>query len=244
MGGFFFTILNQPIFNLLIFLYDVIPGEDIGFAIIALTILIKVVLWPLTRTSLKSQKALQALQPELERIKQTHKDDKEALAKEMMELYQKEKVNPLSSCLPILIQLPILFALYKVLLDGFGPEHFDALYTFVGNPGEINTHFLGFVDLSARNYVLAILAGIFQFFQTRMLLHRKAPKEAGPGAKDENMMAAMNKSMLYFMPILTTVIGVTLPGGLTLYWVTVNIVSIIQQWMVFRGKTEQVKTEA
>lgn len=237
--GIFFTLLTQPLFNVLIVLYNVIPVADIGFAIIALTILIKLVLWPLTRTSLKSQKALQQLQPKLEALKQEHKDDKEALAKAMMELYQTEKVNPLSSCLPILIQLPILFALYHVLLKGFGPEQLAHLYEFVANPGEINTIFLGLTDLSERNYVLALLAGIFQFFQTRMLLHKRAPKGAGSGAKDENMMAAMNKSMMYFMPIITIVIGASLPGGLTLYWVTINLISIVQQWTVFKEKKQR-----
>ncbi len=101
--GLFHTLLYQPIFNLLVFLYNVIPGGDIGFAIIALTILIKVALWPLMHSSLKSQKALQEIQPKIEELKEKHKDDREALAKEMMELYQNEKVNPLSSCLPILV---------------------------------------------------------------------------------------------------------------------------------------------
>ena len=235
MGEIFHTFLYQPIFNLLIFLYEILPGADIGFAIIALTILIKLVLWPFMSKSLKSQKALQELQPKIEELKEKHADDREALAKAMMELYQVEKVNPLSSCLPVIVQLPILIALYRVLLNGFGPETLEALYTFIDYPGIINYTFLGVLDLSTPSLYLAVLAGYFQFMQTRMLISRRPPKQVrgSKGAKDESMMASMNKSMMVFMPVITVVIGASLPAGLTLYWVTVNIVSILQQQFVF-----------
>lgn len=237
----FNIILYDPLFNLLIGLYGILPFADIGFAIIALTILIKVVLWPLTRVSLKSQKALQDLQPKINEIKKKHKGNKEQLAKEMMELYTKEKVNPLSSCLPTIVQLPILFALYRVLINGLRPESLSSLYAFVPNPGDINVIFIGLVDLSEASIPLAILAGILQFFQTRMMISRRPPKNLRDkeGAKDENMMASMNKSMMTFMPIITVVIGSTLPGGLTLYWVALNAISIIQQLIVFRKKKEK-----
>lgn len=238
----FQTLLVQPMFNLLVFLYDVLPGSDMGFAIIVLTIIIKLILWPFMNSSLKSQKALQELQPKVEELKEKHKDNKEALAKAMMELYQTEKVNPLSSCLPLLVQFPILIALYRVLLQGFDPSALGQLYAFVPNPGEINKFFLGFLDLSAASVWLAVIAGVFQFFQTRMLMTKRPPKavQGTPGAKDETMMAAMNKSMMYFMPVVTVLIGASLPGGLTLYWVTITIVSIIQQVVVFRTKEKKV----
>ncbi len=243
MGDIFHTYLSQPLFNLLVYLYNVIPGSDIGFAIIVLTILIKAVLWPFMHQSLKSQKAMQVIQPKIEELKKKHADNKEALAKDLMELYQEEKVNPLSSCLPLLIQLPVLIALYRVLLTGFDPETLNQLYSFVANPGSINSLFLGFIDLSKSNIYLALVAGFFQFLQTRMLISRKPPKQVQgkKGAADENMMATMNKSMMYFMPIITVVIGATLPGGLTLYWVAVNIVSIIQQKIAF-SDVEKEKT--
>ncbi len=234
----FHEALYRPLFNLLIWLYNVIPGADIGFAIIALTVIVKLILWPLTNASLKSQKALQDLQPKLDALKEEHKGDKDKLAKAMMELYTKEKVNPLSSCLPILVQIPILIALYRVLSDGLHVESLSALYPFVANPGSINEMFLGIVNLAERSIPLAVLAGIFQFWQTKMLLARRPPKQVAgkPGAKDEEMLASMNQSMMYFMPVMTVVIGASLPGGLTLYWVAINVVSIIQQYMVFKKK--------
>jgi YidC/Oxa1 family membrane protein insertase len=237
----FHEILYRPLFNLLIWLYDVIPGADIGFAIIVLTVVIKLVLWPLTNASLKSQKALQDLQPKLDELKAEFKDDKEKLAKAMMELYAKEKVNPLSSCLPILVQIPVLIALYQVLADGLRPESLSALYAFVRNPGTVDAMFVGFVNLAERSIPLAVLAGILQYFQTKMLIARRPPRQVrgSEGAKDEEMLTAMNNSMMYFMPVMTVVLGATLPAGLTLYWVTINVVSIVQQFLVFRHKTNK-----
>ncbi|NQV90610.1 membrane protein insertase YidC [Candidatus Uhrbacteria bacterium] len=244
MGDLFHNALYVPIFNLLVFFYNIFGGVDIGFAIIALTIVIKLILWPFMSKSLKSQKALQELQPKIEELKVTHADDKEGLAKAMMELYQAEKVNPLASCLPLLIQLPILIALYQVLLAGFGSETLGELYGFIPNPGEINHIFFGVIDLSVPSLYLAVLAGYFQFMQTRMLMHRRPPAQVKgkKGSKDETMLASMNKSMLMFMPAITVVIGATLPAGLTLYWVTVNIVSILQQQFVF-SKITPAKAE-
>lgn len=245
MGEFFHTILYVPIFNLLVFFYEFLPGADIGFAIIALTILIKLLLWPFMNQSLKSQKALQELQPKIEELKVKHADNREALAKAMMELYQTEKVNPLSSCLPLLIQLPILIALYQVLLAGFGVETLGELYSFIPHPGAIDHIFLGVIDLSKASLYFAILAGYFQFMQTRMLITRRPPKQVTgkKGAIDEDMLASMNKSMMMFMPAITVIIGATLPAGLTLYWVTINIISILQQQFVFSkiGRTKAVE---
>ncbi len=239
MGGIFHTVLVQPIFNLLVFLYDIIPGGDMGFAIIVLTVIIKLILWPFMNSSLKSQKSLQEIQPKIEELKSKHKDDKEGLAKAMMTLYQQEKVNPFSSCLPLLIQFPILIALYRVLLQGFDPSALSQLYAFVPNPGTINNLFLGFLDLAVPSLWLAVIAGVFQFFQTRMLVSKRPPKQVAdkPAAKDETMLASMNKSMLYMMPVVTVFIGATLPGGLALYWVTITVVSIIQQAVVFKKKS-------
>lgn len=238
--GIFFTALYQPLFNLLIWLHNVIPGADFGFAIIGLTVLVKLALWPLSHAALKSQKRLQDIQPKLEELKKKHADDKEALAKSMMELYQGEKVNPLSSCLPLLIQLPILLALFRVLRDGTISD-FSALYPSIAEPAVINNVFLGIFDLAEKSIILALIAGGFQFIQTKMLMARRAPKDLRDkkGAKDEDMMAAMNKSMMYFMPLVTVVIGASFPAGLTVYWVSNNIITIVQQFVAFRKKKEQ-----
>jgi YidC/Oxa1 family membrane protein insertase len=189
---------------------------------------------------MKSQKALQELQPKLDALKVQYKDNKEQLAQEMMKLYKEQKVNPMSSCLPILIQLPIIIALYQVLRSGLNAEHFEFLYAFVVSPGEFNTLFLGFMDLTAVQPILAVLAAGAQFLQTRMLT-RKQPPAAVKGEKDaddESMMAMVNKNMSYTMPLVTLVIGLSLSGGLTLYWLTTTVVTVVQQWFVYRQPSE------
>src|SRR3989338_4726116 len=155
----FNTILYQPLLNLLVFFYNVIPGSDMGVAIILLTVVIKLILYPLSAQSIKGQKALQQLQPKIEEMKKKYKDDRERQAKELMQLYKNEHVNPLSSCLPLLIQLPILIAVYQVFITGLKNGSLDLLYPFIKNPGQLNAVAFGFLDLSQPNIVLALMAG-------------------------------------------------------------------------------------
>lgn len=237
----FTTILLQPILNLLVWLYNVLPGHDIGFAIIVVTFIVKLILYPLTQTQLKQQRALQELQPKIEEIRTRLATDKEAQARELMALYSKEKVNPAASCLPLIIQLPVFIALYRALSIGLGSATFDnLLYSFVDHPQFINTKFLGILDLTHPSYVLAILAAVVQFLQTRQMLKPPAgavtppPAEVAdkPAARDEGMAAMMNKQMTYMMPVLTAIIGFSLPGGLSLYWLTMSLLTVLQQeWL-------------
>jgi len=249
IGNLFNAIFFQPILNLLVWLYVTIPGQDIGIAIILLTLVIKLILYPLTQLQIKQQRAMQELQPKIEEIRQRLKDDKEKQAAELMELYKKDKVNPAASCLPLLIQLPVFIALFSALKTGLQSHGLNMLYPFVPNPQTINAMFLGIFDLTKPNYVLAILAGLVQFYQTRQILKPPAatvkappPEVAGTeGAKDESMTAIMNKQMTYMMPIMTVVIGFSLPGGLTLYWLTMSVLTVLQQWLVLRRMPPKVE---
>ena len=160
----------------------------------------------------------------------------------MMALYKEHKVNPFSSCLPLLIQLPFLIAVFRVFRVGFSDSTLSLIYPFIANPGHINQQAFGFIDLSTRNIPLAVLAGAAQFWQTKMMMTKKAPANTD-GAKDENMMAMMNKQMMYMMPALTVFIGITLPGGLTFYWFLTTLFTVFQQHYLFNKKenTEVVK---
>ncbi|MEK7159608.1 MAG: YidC/Oxa1 family membrane protein insertase [Patescibacteria group bacterium] len=209
------------------------PGHDIGLAIIALTIIVKLVLLPFSLQSVKSQKALQELQPKIEELKLKYADSKEKLAQETMKLYKEQKVNPLSSCLPLLIQFPFLIAVYQAFRVGLTTDNFSLLYTFVANPGQINHLAFGFLDMAKPNIVLAILSGLAQYVQTQMMTTKKQPMKKD-GAKDESMLANMNKSMLYFMPIMTIIIGMQLPAGLTFYWFLTTVLTSVQQFFMFK----------
>lgn len=227
--NWFTVVFEQPFYNLLVWLYDVIPGADIGIAIIIITILVKGVLFPLTFKSMKSQKAMQDIQPKINAIREKYKDDKEKQAQELMSVYKDNNVNPFASCLPLLIQLPIFIALFRVLRAGLGEINTDMLYSFVANPGTIDPMFLGFINLAEISIPLAILAAIAQYFQAKRTITQRPPSEVKgqAGSLDENMMASMNKMMLYFLPAMSLVIGVTsLPGGVMLYWCVTTALTV------------------
>jgi YidC/Oxa1 family membrane protein insertase len=238
MGEIYNAIFYKPIFNLLIFIFNVIPGHDIGAAIILLTVVIKAILWPVTASTMRSQKALSRIQPKMEELKKQYANDKEGLAKATMELYSKEKVSPFSACLPTLIQLPVFIALYQSLSHGLKSSGFENLYPFITNPGMIQPRLFGLLDLSVPNIAMALLAGVSQFFQAKMMVTSQQPKKV-PGAQDEAMLATMNKQMVYMMPVLTVVIAWKLPGGLALYWLVMNLLTVVQQYYFFRKNGKQ-----
>jgi YidC/Oxa1 family membrane protein insertase len=228
----FQTLFFQPILNLLVFLYNIVPGNDLGIAIILMTIVIKLILWPLSKKSIQSQKALQELQPQINEIKKKYKDKKEEMGREIMNLYKNNKVNPFSSCLPLLVQLPFLFAVFKVFRDGFANGSLDLVYPFITRPEVINTMTIGSFDLAERSIALALLAGAAQFWQGKML-STKRPVVKTEGSKDEDFAAIMNKQMIVMMPILTVFISLSFPAGLALYWLTTTILTGVQQLIVF-----------
>lgn len=228
----------RPLLNGLVFLYNVVPPHDFGIAIISLTLLIRLVLYPLTKKTIESQKAIAAIQPHLAEIKEKHKGDKEKEVKETMELYKKHKVNPMSGCLPILIQLPVLIALFRVFQKVLDPQALNGLYFFVGNPGAVNPMFLGLIDLSKRNIVFAALAGLAQYWQSKLTVQFGAsPNNSAPPAFGKEMAKAMNLQMLYFMPVLTFVMSLSFPAGLSLYWAVTTLFSVLQQYLIMRKLT-------
>ncbi|MCX6795540.1 MAG: YidC/Oxa1 family membrane protein insertase [Candidatus Falkowbacteria bacterium] len=237
MANLFQEIFYRPILNLLVFLYNTIPGHDLGIAIILLTVVIKLILHPFSLQSLKSQKALQELQPKINELKEKYKDDKPGLSKATMEMYKENKVNPFSSCLPLLIQLPFLIAVYRVFRDGLA-SRLELVYPFIYKPETIHVLSFGFLDLSKPNIVLAVLAGAAQFWQAKTMMAKTPKIEKKEPGKEPDISAMMNKQMLYLMPALTIFIGISLPGGLTLYWFVLTLLTALQQWLMFRKKKE------
>lgn len=226
----FNTILYQPLLNILILLYEYLPGHDFGLAVIVLTILIKILFYPLGVKAIKSQKALSSLQPKIKEIQEKYKDNKEQQTREIMGLYKKEKINPFSGCLPLLIQLPVLIALYRVFWHGLQPEQMTLLYSFVPLPGIIDSTFFGIIDLANPNIVIAFLAGIFQFIQVKMT----TPKPKESKKQDSSFAGQMQKQMLYFMPAFMVLILFRLPSAIGLYWLTTTLFTIIQQYVILK----------
>lgn len=233
MTEFFQTLFYVPILNLIVFLHNMIPGHDLGVTIIVFTIVIKLILLPLSKKSIKSQKALQDLQPKIDELKKKYANNKEEMGRKMMDLYKENKVNPFSSCLPLLVQFPFLIAIFQVFRNGFDKINQEQLYSFIASPATHNALSFGFLDLAKPSIPLAVLAGLAQFWQSKMLMSKRPPVKS-EGAKDEDMMAIMNKQMLYLMPAMTVFIGISFSGGLTLYWLATTLLTVLQQFYLFK----------
>ncbi len=230
IGEIFNTVLVHPLLNILVYAYNYIP--DIGIVIILVTILVRLVLFPSFHKSLKHQKALTDLQPKMNEIKEKYKDDKERQAKAIMELYSVHKINPLSSCVPLLIQLPILIALYQVFIQSLNGQSLQGIYDFVPRPEHINPLFLNFLDLSKHNIVTAIIAGALQYLQGRISMPKSA--SADPTAQ------VMQIQTLYVFPLLTVFLGARiLPAGLTLYWIVNTLFGIGQHYYILRKEAKE-----
>jgi YidC/Oxa1 family membrane protein insertase len=230
-------ILYQPLFNILILFYQYLPGKDFGVAVILLTVLIRLILYPLMAKSIKSQKILAEIQPKIREIQQRFKDDKQGQAKEIMALYKREKINPFGGFLPLLIQLPILIALYQVFWKGLRPEALNNLYSFVSNPGAIDPTFLGILNLAEPSIILAVLAGICQFFQTKTMAPSSLLPMGQSSKKGDSMgqfSNMMQKQMLYVFPLFTVFILFKLPSAIGIYWVVTSLFSIGQQYIIMK----------
>ena len=220
--GFFGTIL-APVENLLQFvleslhsLTDLAGVGSYGLAIILLTVIIKMLLYPLTVKQVKSMKAMQELSPKMKKIQEKYKDNPQVMQQKVGALYKEAGVNPLAGCLPLVIQMPILMGMYY------------ALYNF-SYPSPEAAQFLWLPSMSEADplYILPVLSAFTTFLQQKMTTTE---------------MNQQMKIMMTVMPIFIGWISLTFPSGLVLYWVTMNVVQIAQQWWMYRG--EDTKKEA
>lgn len=229
------TLLYVPFVNLLVWIINVTPGHSLAVGITLLTLLIRFALLIPNRNALESQKKLQALQPEIDRLREEYKDDQAEQGKAMMELYQKNHINPLGSCLPLLIQLPIFIILYNILRAGLTDQTLSVLYPFIAKPAFINNSLFGInLTIPDRTLILPILAGGLQFIQTlaTMAAGRKKGQPAMPG-----------QTMFLLFPVMTFIIARQVNAGAALYWVVTTIFGIVQQIAVNRGKTDLIHTK-
>lgn len=232
--GFLVTIYNtvvyEPLFNALILLYQYIPGKDFGIAIIVFTLLVRLALYRVSAQGIVAQKKMAALQPKIKELQKKFKDKKQEQSKAIFELYRQEKINPFAGLLPLLMQLPIFIALFQLFGRGFGPEQMQALYFFVPNPGLIDLSLFGLLDLSERAFAVAVLAGIFQFIQSKQMISPKKKAKSEKGRPDFSSM--MQTQMVYFFPFFTVLIVSQLPSAFGIYWIFTSLFSIGQYWYI------------
>jgi YidC/Oxa1 family membrane protein insertase len=241
MINFFKITLFVPLYNLLILITSILPGADLGLAIIILTILVKIVIFPLYKTSVMTQIKMKAVEPKIKEIKEKYKTNVTEQSRLLMELYKQEKINPLSSFIVLFIQIPIIISLFYVFKGSFVIQK-DLIYSFVAIPQHINTVFLGLINLTAgHNYVLAFLTGVTQYLQVQLSLPKRAKNETkskGPSL-GEDLAKSMDLQMRYVMPVLTAFIAFTLPAAISLYWVTSNVFSSIYEVVVIKKIKER-----
>ncbi|MDP3981974.1 MAG: YidC/Oxa1 family membrane protein insertase [bacterium] len=226
----FTTFLYEPLFNGLVILYHLVPGHEFGIAIILLTLLLRFALYPLSAKAIIAQRRLAALQPQVKELQEKYKENKEQQAKEILDLYKKEKVNPFAGLGPLFLQLPILIALYRVFWNGLGTDELALyLYSFIPHPGVIDPSFFGILMLDEKSWGIAIAAGLFQFIQTKHAMQMNTTVKSS-----SDMAQAMQKQMTAIFPAVTVAIVSQLPSAIGVYWVTTSIFSLWQQWHLQR----------
>ncbi len=238
IGHLFHVALYVPIYNLLISLVGIIPHGDVGLAVIAVTLIVNFIILPLSLGAVRTQKAVKLMAPELEEIKARLKDDKEGQAKETFALYKKYGVNPFASILTLLIQLPILLALYWVFRSHtLLSVDTSMLYSFVHVPAAISPLFLGIFSVTGHSITLAALAGIAQFAQALYAVPVPAAEKNGGMQADMNRMLALQ--MRYIFPFLMAAVGYT-SGAIALYLITRTAVLMLQELFMRNTKLKAV----
>ena len=220
--------LYEPLLNALAFLVSVIPGGDVGLAVILLTLIVKIILLPLSQRSIESQAKMNRLAPELNAIKKSGAS-KEEQARLTFELYKKYKTNPFSGCLLLIIQIPIIFALYYVFLKGINFEN-GILYSFIHVPQDTNMLFLGLIDITKKSLILAVAAGLSQYLQAHFMPKSVPPSAAG--SFQESFSKSLNMQMKYIFPVIVAFIAYSISGAVALYWITSNLFMVGQQLYV------------
>ena len=231
----FHIIFYQPIYNLLVGLAAVIPTNDVGLSIIIVTIVIRLITLPLMHKSVKSQRRMKEIEPQIEAIRAKHKGNSQEQGTQIMALYKEHGINPFSGFGALLIQIPIIYALFWVV------RHLTIvpaeLYSFTPVPTTLNLIFLGFLDITKASIVIAILAGIAQFFQAKLAIPKvdksKAATEA-PASFSGSFAKSMQTQTVYFLPIMIIFIGMTLPAAVSLYWVVNSAVGVAHELYVKR----------
>ncbi len=241
MSFIWHTFFFDPVYNALVFFIDVIPGGDVGLAIIATVVVVKLSLLPLSIKAAKTQKILREIEPKLKELKEKFKDKREEQAKAMMAIYAEAGMNPFASILLFFIQIPIVIALYLAVSKGGGiplPDiNTELLYSFIPNPSLASMDFIGLVDINGKSILLALLAGVTQFFQIRLAMPPLPPRDpkATPDLKDD-FMRNMQLQMRYVMPVMIFFAAYFISAAIALYFFVSNVVGILQELYVKRHR--------
>jgi YidC/Oxa1 family membrane protein insertase len=228
------TLIYNPLYNGLILLAHTFPFFDAGVLIILFTVIVKFLLYPLSKKAVRTQALMKQVEPELRAVKEKYKDDKQKQATETMRIYKEKNVNPFSSILLLFIQIPILFAIYKIFYStGFSSINTDILYSFVQVPGPISSSFLGLIDVTEKSVVLAVIAAVSQYYQIKLSVPVSPKKTEGATFQDD-LVHNMQTQMKYVFPVMILITSYTFASALAIYWITSNLFMIGQELYIRR----------
>lgn len=240
MSFIWHTFFFDPIYNGLVFFIDIIPGGDVGLAIIAITIVVKFVLLPLSIKAATMQKVVREIEPKLQEIKEKHKDNREELARATMAIYREAGINPFTSIFLMLLQIPIMIALYFSVYSGGGVAlpgiNTDLLYRFIPTPETANMIFLGLVDIAQKSAPLAILAGVTQFVQAYLAFPAPPPRKEGVADMKADFAHSMHLNMRYVLPVIIGIVSYMLSASIALYFTVGNLFAIAQELFLRRRR--------
>lgn len=244
ISNFFNTAFYDPLYNTLVALVALVPGSDVGVAVILLTIIIRLILLPFSLSAARTQRAMKELEPKLKELKETHKGDKEKEAVETLALYREAKVNPFGSILIALIQIPILLALYWVFTsEPFPAVNLARLYDFTPIPASASLFFLGIISVAGKSMILAVLAGITQFYQAHLALSGTMKPSDTKGMQGD-FQRIIGMQLKYVFPFLIAVISYTTSGAVALYFITTNLAGAVQELYVRRALAAEVAVQS
>lgn len=230
----------DPVYNGLVFFIDIIPGGDVGIAVILTTVVVKLILFPLSIKAAKTQKVIKEIEPKIKEIKKTITDSQEQ-ARAIMALYKTAGINPFASILLMFVQIPIIIALYLSVYSGGGVVlpaiNTELLYSFIPNPATIDMLFLGAIDITQKSLLLAGLAGIAQFIHGYLAFPKPEPRDLdAPPSMKEDFARSLQIQMKYVMPVIIGVLAYTLSAIIGLYFVVSSVTAIIQELLIRKHK--------
>ncbi|MHB8660973.1 MAG: YidC/Oxa1 family membrane protein insertase [Minisyncoccota bacterium] len=240
ISAFFHAVFYNPIYNALVALVALVPGSDVGIAVILVTISIRLLLLPFSLSAARTQRAMKILEPKIKELKEKYKNNKEKEALETLALYREAHVNPFASILTVFIQIPLLLALYWVFrYEPFSVLDTARLYSFTPVPHVVSLQFLGVISVVGRSLTLAVLAGLSQFLQAHMALSGTM-KPSGTTGMQGDFQKVMGMQLKYVFPFLIGTISYTTSGAVALYFITTNLAGSLQEWHVRRTLDAEV----
>ncbi|MHB8710299.1 MAG: YidC/Oxa1 family membrane protein insertase [Minisyncoccota bacterium] len=234
ISALFHSVFYNPIYNALVALVALVPGSDVGVAVILVTLIIRLILLPFSLSAARTQRAMKILEPKIKELKEKNKGNKEKEALETLALYREARVNPFASILTVFIQIPLLLALYWVFLyEPFSTINTARLYAFTPIPHTVSLEFLGLISVAAKSMTLAVFAGLTQFLQAHLALSGTMKPSGSPGMQGD-FQKVMGMQLKYVFPFIIGTISYSTSGAIALYFITTNLAGSLQEWHVRR----------